>query len=297
MSIISLDLTKTLQRYIRTLLAVCLVGAILLPPPVMADDSLVVGIFPRRNATDTMRMFTPLVEYLSSKLGRKVRLVTSKDFKSFWKGVLEQRYDIVHYNQLNYIQSHKEVGYQVILKNAEFGHSTIAGAIATRKDTGITSIKQLKGKKIVFGGGRSAMMSYIVPTALLRKAGLKQGDYTEEFARNPPNALLAGYFGQADAAGVGDVAVRLPIVTSKIDTSKMVFLATSKPMAHLPWATKQSMHPALRTRIQSILANLSNTEEGRRILKQAALTDLVVAKDSEYDPHRKLIRQVLGKEY
>jgi len=70
------------------------------PGPALAvEDPLVLGIFPRRNAVDTVRMFTPLAQYLSRRLGREVRVETSKDFESFWQGVIQRRYDIVHYNQ------------------------------------------------------------------------------------------------------------------------------------------------------------------------------------------------------
>ena len=69
-----------------------------------AEDPLIIGIFPRNKATETTTMYTPLANYLSERLGRKVVLVTSKDFDSFWKAVMERRYDIVHYNQYHYIQ-------------------------------------------------------------------------------------------------------------------------------------------------------------------------------------------------
>src|SRR5690349_4094782 len=80
-----------------------------------AEEPLVMGIFPRYKAAETTTMFTPLANHLSERLHRKVVLVTSKDFDSFWKGVTERRYHIVHYNQYHYIQSSKF--YKVIAHN------------------------------------------------------------------------------------------------------------------------------------------------------------------------------------
>jgi phosphonate transport system substrate-binding protein len=177
-------------------------------PASAADDPLTMGVFPRRNAKVTMKLFNPIAKYLSRKLGREVELVISKDFESFWEGVTEQRYDLVHYNQYHYLESHKKYGYQVIAKNEEFGSSRISGVITIRVDSGIRSVLDLKGKKIVFGGGPKAMMSYIVPTYLLREGGLRAGDYEEAFARNPPNAILSAYFRQSAAAGAGRPMLR-----------------------------------------------------------------------------------------
>jgi len=261
------------------------------------NDSLCVSIFPRFSATDTVRMYMPLVDYLAKKLGREVRLVTSRNFKTFWQALAVGKCDIVHFNQYHYIKSHHKFGYKAILMNEEFGSSTIAGTIIVRKDKGYKSLIDLKDKKIVFGGGPKAMQSYIIATYLLRKAGLQDGDYRYEFTKNPPNAILAPYFGQADAGGVGDRVVELPVITRRIDTAKMTFLGRGEQLPHLPWAVAGTMPEALAMRIQHVLSSMSNTTDGSSILNNAALTGLRVAKDSDYDQHRLIIQEVLGERY
>ena len=81
--------------------------------------------------------------------------------------------------------------YKVIAHNQEFGKNAIAGALYVRKDSGITELSQLRGRTIIFGGGKDAMLSYIAPRFLMMRAGLKESDFRSEFAVNPPNALLA----------------------------------------------------------------------------------------------------------
>jgi len=268
------------------------------PPVVVADNgSLVLGVFPRRNFQETVNAFAPLADYLTRQIGRPVRVDTAKDFDSFWLGVLDRRYDIVHYNQFHYLRSHRDLGYQVIVMNEELGRATIAGAISVRADSDYQSLADLKGKQIIFGGDRSAMQSYIVATYMLRMAGLKAGDYVEQFAKNPPNAHLAVYFGQADAAGVGDGVNELPIVRNKIDVSKMKMLAVGEPLAHLPWAVRGDMDPALREAITRALLDLKKTPVGRNILKQAKLTGFHAATDQDYVPSRRIVEAVFGDQY
>jgi hypothetical protein len=140
-----------------------------------------------------------MAAYLSERLGRDVKLVPSKNPEAFWKDVTEQRYDIVHYNQYHYIRSAQF--YRVVAHQQEFGQKAVAGALFVRADSGITNLKQLRGRRVMFGGGRDAMMSYIAPRYLLMQAGLGEAQFKTEFAVNPPNALLALYHRQADAAG------------------------------------------------------------------------------------------------
>jgi len=270
----------------------------LLPPAgVAAESALVLGVFPRQNPQTTTRMFTPLAEQLTRQLGRPIRLEVSKDYESFWEAVSDQRYDIVHYNQYHYIRSHKEAGYQVILKNQEFGDDTLASALIARKDSGIQSLADLRGKKVVFGGGPTAMVSYIMNTHLLRQAGLKEGDYTVDYAVSPPNAAFGVYYGHAAAAGTGDIVLNLPIVKKQIKPEELTFLARSPRLPHIPWAVKGNMPPELRQTVQATLAGLKDSPAGQKILAQAGFTALIPARDEEYDEHRRITWAVLRENY
>jgi phosphonate transport system substrate-binding protein len=267
-------------------------------PPVAAEQSeLVMGVFPRRNPSEMIEMFNPLAIYLSRVLGRPVKIETTPDFNSFWEAVAAKRYDIVHYNQYHYIRSHKLYGYQVVAKNQEDGRDTIRGVILVRKDSGIQSLADLRGKTLLFGGNKQAMLSYIVPTFMLRQAGLKAGDYQEEFALNPPNVTLAVYFKRAVAGGTGDTVSNTPFVREKVDPSKLKILVTSDPVAQLPWAVRGDVSAELREQIRSALLAVKHTPEAEHILKKGYLTDITKAEDAEYDYVRSVVKDVMGEQY
>ncbi len=258
------------------------------------SSELVLGVFPRRDPILTMSLFTPLGNYLSTHLDRPVRVETAANFKSFMQRVSEGRYDLVHLNQYQYIQIHQSSGFEAIAQNEEQGEATIRSAIFVRADAPIETLSDLRGKRIVFGGGPDAMMSYIVPSYLLHRAGLKKGDYQELFAISPPNAFLAAYFGQAEACGVGHLVFRLKVVSSRVSPDGMRLLAVSEPMAHLPWAIHPKYSKTLKNRIQALLVGLKRTEEGRSVLAQARLSGINVASDKDYALHRDIIKQVVG---
>lgn len=265
---------------------------------VLAKPPLYVSVFPRFNASDTVQMYTPMIDHLAKELEREVYLVTARNFPKFWKALAKRQFHIVHFNQYHYIKSQKEFGYTAFAMNEEFGESGISASIITRKDSGNNTLMDLKGKKIVFGGGPKAMVSYILATQLLRRGGLKGNDYQTEFTKNPPNSILASYYGQAAAGGVGYKVLNMPVMKKKgIDISKMKFLAVSEKIAHLPWAFRNDMPDKLKTNIQNIFLSLNKTEAGKKILKQAALSGIHPARDSDYDVHRKIVFEVLGEKY
>src|SRR5262245_35526628 len=216
-----------------------------------AEAPLTMGVFPRRSFAETAKLFSPMADHLSERLGRKVNLVTSRNFDSFWNAVSERRYDIVHYNQYHYIRSAE--AYQVIAHIEEFNKSTIAGVIYVTRDSGITSLSQLRGRTIIFGGGEDAMISYIANRHRLLQAGLKKSDFKSLFAVNPPNAILAMTRRQAAAAGAGDGVLELQAVKDAVDTGDLTVLAVSTPLLQLPVAVRRDVPVKLRAAIQSIL--------------------------------------------
>jgi phosphonate transport system substrate-binding protein len=219
----------------------------------------------------------------------------SPDFDSFLKNLKQRRYDLVHLNPFDYLSAHTDLAYDALVQNEEFGEATIRGAIYVRHDSGIRELSELKGKVILFGGGPRAMMSYIVPTYLLQKAGLSKDDYKASYAINPPNAVLATYLKRADAGGAGEVVRRLPVVSKKIDVSQLDIIAVSEPLPHLPWAVKREMPVEIKQRLQDLLVGLKQSEEGRKILKQAHLSALNRVDDEDYDAHRAIVDSVYGE--
>ena len=271
---------------------------ILLVGPVQAMAEIVLGVFPRRPAAVSHKAFKPLAEHLSAAIGEPVKLVVPKDFKAFWKGVKNKEFDLVHYNQFHYIKSHKEQGYKVIVSNEEFGKKQIAGALTVRKDSGIKSISDLKGKTILFGGGKKAMGSYIAPTAILKKAGLKEGvDYTVKFAKNPPSAVIGVFNKAADAAGAGNVILKTGGVKKKVDVTQLNVLAESEYFTHLSWAVSESMPDSKAKKIQTAMTTLKDSEKGKAILKSAKVTGFNKVTDGDYNKVREITKYAIGQQY
>lgn len=178
----------------------------------------------------------------------------------------------------------------MIAKICDNPECVIKAAIITRKDRNITKLADLKGKIIAFGDP-GAMVSHVLAKSLLRESGIKPSQYASIFAKNPPNALLAVYNGEADAAGVGLKVLQKPEIRQSIDVSQLHILALSDPLPHLPIAVSASMEKKLSRTIQAFLINLSQRADGREALKKLGIDRIEAAKDYEYDTVRTLINE------
>jgi len=260
----------------------------------LAADPLVLGVFPRFSATVVHKGFEPIARHLSEHLGREVLLATAKDQDTFWENLQAGRYDLVHYNQFHYIASHAQFGFDVVAMNEEQNKSSVTGVLMVRRDSKVRTLADLRGKSILFGGGRMAMVAYWANVATLQRAGLKRSDYGQEFARTPTNAILAVYYRQTEVGAAGEGWATWPGIDGKIIATDLRVLAESDPLPHLPWAVKRSLGPATAKKIQAALLSLNEGAPGREILKSARLTGIRVATDADYDSCRKLLKEVGG---
>jgi phosphonate transport system substrate-binding protein len=267
------------------------------PASVSAEEALKMAVFPRKSLEETAKAFDPLAKHLSRKIGRRVELVVFKDFSSFWDGLSRLRYDLVHYNQYHYIRSRKEFGYQVILINEESGMTHSRPVLIVRTDSGIETIADLSGRKIIFGGGRQAFMSYIAVLDLLNRGGLKNGEYVEEFAITPPNVILSVFGRLADAGGVGDAALKFSSIRGRMDPKEIRILARGEEIPMLPWAVNKGMDETLRELIVETMIGLKKDKEQSVILKDMEVTAFVPATDHQYDIVRRIVKEVLKEEY
>jgi phosphonate transport system substrate-binding protein len=266
-----------LARIARYLLLAILPGLTL-----AADDMpLRFGVFPRWNAQIMVADFTPLAQALGTAIDRKVQIETDKDFASFMRRVYAREFDLIHVNQLQYLQAHDQAGYQVIAKLCETIDCTIRAVIVTRTDAALHSVADLRGKTVAFGG-RDAMVSHILARELLRQHGLPSTDYRAVFAKNPPNALFTAYNGAADAAGVGSPMFESPEIKRRVDVKKLHVLVESDPIPPLPIAVRGDLDRALVKRLRAAMLNLVEGDAGAALLARIGATHFAASEHAEY---------------
>jgi phosphonate transport system substrate-binding protein len=263
-----------LSRWLATLL-LCTVSV------AAETGALRFGVFPRWNAQEMVREFTPLVHLLTQTLGREVRIETDKDFDAFMRRVSAREFDLVHLNQLQYLRVHAQSGYQVVAGLCESPECAIRALIVARTDTGPREIGDLRGKTVAFGG-RDAMVSHVLARELLRRCGVPPTDYRTVFTTNPPNALLMVYNGEAQAAGIGSGMLQRSEITRRIDVQKLHILAESEAIPPLPVAVRNDLDPQLVQRLREALLTMADTAKGRAALATIGATRFGPVTQAEY---------------
>ena len=167
-----------------------------------ATERLILAVLSSGNPVEEYKRFKALSDYLSSQLGREIKLEIFGKYTDLLQYYEENTVDIsitcpvVFYK----ISENHNVKAAAVVKIK--GHVMEAGVIVVRSDSKIRSVKDLIGKKITLGSSICAS-NCIMPLYILSKNGIKYTDISDMWnSGSDKAAILSVISGLADAAGV-----------------------------------------------------------------------------------------------
>lgn len=167
----------------------------------------------------------------------------------------------------SYLLAHEKYGVEPVLAVSRFGKTTYASLIISRKDSGIASLADLKGKKFCRPDAESTS-GWIVPSITLKAAGVDpETDLTIVDSGNHDGVVTGVYNGDCDAGAIFDDA-RGNVEKDLPDVKEVVaVLATSDAIPNDNLSVVQGFPAELSARLVSGLQQVLATEEGKEALK------------------------------
>lgn len=162
------------------------------------NSELVLGIYPYLSPSRIVEQFSPLNGHLTKSLDRPVSLRSAPDFTKFIERTSAGEYDIIFTAPHMGRRAETRDGYRRI---AQTGYSIVI-VVLTRKDGPITTLADLKGRKLAVGASLS--MTYQIVDQALGKQGLALGRDVEFVdTASFSNVLEALVRHEADAGATG----------------------------------------------------------------------------------------------
>ncbi len=231
-----------------------------------------------------------------------------------------------------YVLANQKYGVQVGLATVRYGNSWYATEYIVRADSGITSLKDLEGKKWAMPSVTSTS-GYLYPLAQLKREGITPGEQVE--AGGHPQVVLAVYNGQVDfgtvffsppgkpgawkwgdppepsgdihieevdgkkQAFIGDHQLRdarcnvLDQYPDVIEKVKIIGLSDQIPNDTVSFV--KDFPEDLKAKIMDGLIAYAGSEEGKAVLANKDFYDITgfeKVQDTYYDPVRNLIKQL-----
>ncbi|MDK1389048.1 Phosphate-import protein PhnD [Ensifer psoraleae] len=237
-----------------------------------------IGILGGENEADRLRNFQCLVDKLPAAIGvEKVSLFPAADYDGVIQGLLGGTLDYAELGASGYAKIYlaKADAVEPILTTVQTDGSTGYHSImVARKDSGITKLEDLKGKKLGFADPDSTS-GYLVPLVTLPEAiGGPVKEYFGEtgFGGGHENLVLEVVKGTFDAgttfgSGVGEFKdgytsgnLRKMVDKGILDMNDLVELWKSPLIPNGPIVVRTSMNDDMKAKFKQFMMDLPKTD-------------------------------------
>ena len=227
-----------------------------------------VTTIPEEAATEQVRKFTPIAQYLEKRLGTKVEFTPVSDYPAAVEALVNKKVDLVWFGGFTHVQAQLRSGGKIIPIAQREEDAQFRSVFIAQTGSGIKTLADLKGKQVSFGS-QSSTSGHLMPRSFLLQAGIDPDrDFRRVAYSGAHDATIASVVsGRVDAAALDITVWRRFIDEKKVDTSKVDVFHTTPPFFNYNWSVHADMPAALRERITRALLALSmDTPEGKEIL-------------------------------
>lgn len=250
---------------------------------------------------ETLKRFLPLTRYLEKKLGVRLEAVPV-DTQEFDERFGKENFAFTHTNSLLYVMLKEDHGLQLVAadKRGQFGART-AGAIISRKGSGIDELEDIRGKRMVFGP-QLAPTGYLAQYDLMLQAGLNPekdlGYYAIPHGSFKHEKVIYGVlFGEYDVAAAPVLDLEIMAREGKISADDFHILAQSPIIPYCTFGAAEGTDSELVRKFRQALVELTPEEtveisgERVKVLKAAWADGFEQLTDEDYDPIREMARR------
>ena len=264
-----------------------------------AKRTYTIGYMICNSEQETLHRFRPMTAYLSKKLGVPFE-IKAIDTTDFTRAV--DKLDFTHTNSLLYIIMHRNQGVDILAaeQSGSLG-GRARGLIIALKKSGLTGVRQLKGKTMVFGpmlGPTSYMAQLdlllknkIDPENDLVSYAIPQGTFKHE------KVIYGVLLGKYDAGAAPLLDFERMAADGRIDPNDFTVLAESDPMPYCNFGVTQKVDDGLAKRFkQAVLGITKDTTveldgETVKVLDRANVDGYEDIRDSDFDVVRDMAKR------
>ncbi len=266
------------------------------PPKKLSQERvLVIGVVPEQNIFDQMNRYQPLADYLSEKVDAKIKLKVLTEYGNIIDNFLSLGLDGAFFGSFTYALAHSKLGLEVLARPEQLnGESTYYGLIFVRKDSGIKTAKDMRGKRFAFVD-KATTAGYLLPLAYFEKHAIRNyKTYLREtyFTGTHVDAIMDVLNKKADiGAAKNTVYERMAKNDIRIE-KELIILEKSPDVPENGLAVRKELDDPIKKKLKDTLLSMHNDPHGRSILKNFGAGRFIETTDKDYDPVYKYAKDI-----
>ena len=255
---------------------------------------LVIALIPEKNSFEQRLRYGQLAHYIEEQLGSAVRIELLPNYSRIYQAFLDGTVDAGFFGSFSYIIAHDRGLVEPVARPVWLnGTSTYRGYIITRKDSGITSLEDMKGKTLALVD-KATTAGYLFQLWYFRQRGItniEQYFSKVRFCGSQDAAAWAVFSREADVGGCkNDIFNALKASNPKF-AEEMLVLAESVEVPSNGLAVRKNLEPYLKQRLKAILLDMDKSRAGRKALEEFKAIKFTETTEQDYSSLVKMVQE------
>lgn len=276
--------TRTFSRTKRALLTCAVLASAGVTSLAQAQQVLRVTTIPEEAATEQIRKFTPLANYLEKAMGMKVEFTPVSDYPAAVEALVNKKVDVVWFGGFTHVQANLRSGGKIVPLAQREEDTRFQSVFIAKTDSGIKTLADMKGKQVSFGS-QSSTSGHLMPRSFLLAANINpEKDFRRIAYSGAHDATIASVVsGKVDAAALDITVWRKFVTENKVDTKAVDVFYTTPGYFNYNWSVHADMPADQQARLKAALLALSPANpEHAEILRLNRATRYIETRPENY---------------
>lgn len=273
-----------------SILAAGLLAVTALSGPATAQTSLHLALTPSQKPTDLLVAGEAFGAALGKLVGVPIRVTVASDYAAVVEALRNRTADLAFVHPAGYVLANREAKAMIVAKDQWHGNTSYTSRIYVRKESGLKSLDDLRGKTIAFVDP-SSTSGYVYPMVMLIEKGLVRNKdpktFFKEFVFSGSHdaGLMALLNGHVDAFASFDQA-REQYLKDPAQREKLIWVAESAPIPEGGICARDGLDPALFAKVRAALLSMKGPTYAPILKALYDIDGFEPAEDREYEPVR-----------
>jgi phosphonate transport system substrate-binding protein len=241
------------------------------------------GVIPVEGGADTVERFKPVTDQLTKILGIPVETVSASDYAGVITAMAHNNIEFAYFGPKSYTDAAEKANAQAMVAEMDAnGNPGYYGIIITRKDSGITTMEQAKGKQFAFTDPNSTS-GFLVPNVLFaRDMKVKPQDYFKEvkFSGSHGASIVGVHKGTIEVASTNNIDLQRAIEKGVCSKDDFNVLWTSDLIPGAPMCARSDLPETLKAAFAGALMQLNGDKAS---LEKLGIGGYAYTDDKVYD--------------
>ncbi|MBO9317461.1 MAG: phosphate/phosphite/phosphonate ABC transporter substrate-binding protein [Chloroflexus sp.] len=244
----------------------------------------------------TVQSYQPLLDYLSTRLGRQVILIQRRTYTETNELIGRNEVDVAFVCTSAYIDGRDRYGMSLLVAPQVNGETSYHSLLIVPANSSAQTMADLRDKVFAFTDPTS-FSGRVYPTALIQELGEVPETFFRDtfFTYTHDAAIEAVANNLADGASVDSLVFDFAVKRNPELRSKVKVIHTSPPFGIPPVVVGSGVRPQLRAELQNILLGMADDPSplAQRALAELGIERFVMIDDAAYASAR-LLRSRVG---